>query len=76
MTELTIGETLLEGESFAAGMGLESANFSLKKKDDIYYLRVRGSGHGVGFSQFGGNEMAKNGSSAEEILKNIFRRWS
>ena len=72
VTELTIGETLLEGESFAAGMGLESANFSLKKKDDIYYLRVRGSGHGVGFSQFGGNEMAKNGSSAEEILKRYF----
>ena len=72
VTELTMGETLLEGESFAAGMGLESANFSLKKKDDIYYLRVRGSGHGVGFSQFGGNEMAKNGSSAEEILKKYF----
>lgn len=72
VTELTIGETLLEGESFAAGMGLESANFSLKKKDDIYYLRVRGSGHGVGFSQFGGNEMAKNGSSTEEILKKYF----
>ena len=51
---------------------LLSANFSLKKKDDIYYLRVRGSGHGVGFSQFGGNEMAKNGSSAEEILKKYF----
>ena len=32
VTELTIGETLLEGESFAAGMGLESANFSLKKR--------------------------------------------
>ena len=72
VTELTIGETLLEGESFAAGMGLESANFSLKKKDDIYYLRVCGSGHGVGFSQFGGNEMAKNGSSAEEILEKYF----
>ena len=72
VTELTIGETLLEGESFAAGMGLDSANFSLKKKDDIYYLRVRGSGHGVGFSQFGGNEMAKNGSSAEEILEKYF----
>lgn len=72
VTELMIGETLLEGESFAAGMGLGSANFSLKKKDDIYYLRVRGSGHGVGFSQFGGNEMAKNGSSEEEILKKYF----
>ena len=77
MTELTIGETLLEGESFAAGMGLESANFSLKKKDDIYYLRVQWQAvDGVGFSQFGGNEMAKNGSSAEEILKRYFRRWS
>ena len=35
-------------------------------------LRVRGIGHGVGFSQFGGNEMAKNGSNAEEILKKYF----
>ena len=55
-----------------AGMGLESANFSLQKKNDTYYLRVRGIGHGVGFSQFGGNEMAKNGSNAEEILKKYF----
>ncbi len=72
VTELMAGETLLEGESFAAGMGLDSANFSLQKKDDTYYLRVRGSGHGVGFSQFGGNEMAKKGKSAEEILKKYF----
>ena len=43
-----------------------------QKKDDVYVLRVRGSGHGAGFSQFGGNEMAKGGSSAEEILKKYF----
>ena len=72
VTELMVGKTLVEGESFAAGMGLESANFSLQKKTDTYYLRVRGIGHGVGFSQFGGNEMAKNGSNAEEILKKYF----
>ena len=72
VTELMVGKTLVEGESFAAGMGLESANFSLQKKNDTYYLRVRGIGHGVGFSQFGGNEMAKNGSNAEEILKKYF----
>ena len=63
---------LLEGESFAVGMGLKSANFSLQKNGDVYVLRVRGSGHGAGFSQFGGNEMAKGGSSAEEILKKYF----
>lgn len=72
VTEVLNGETLLEGESFAAGMGLASANFSLQKDGDTYYLRVRGSGHGVGFSQFGGNEMAKKGSSEEEILKKYF----
>lgn len=72
VTELSNGKNLLEGESFAAGMGLKSANFSLQKKDDVYVFRVRGSGHGVGFSQFGGNEMAKGGSSAAEILKKYF----
>ena len=72
VTELSSGKNLLEGEGFAAGMGLKSANFSLQKNDDVYVLRVRGSGHGVGFSQFGGNEMAKNGSSAAEILKKYF----
>lgn len=72
VTELSSGKKLLEGESFAAGMGLKSSNFSLRKKEDTYYLRVRGSGHGVGFSQFGGNEMAKNGSGVAEILKKYF----
>lgn len=72
VTELSSGKNLLEGESFAVGMGLKSANFSLQKKGDVYVLRVRGSGHGAGFSQFGGNEMAKGGSSAEEILKKYF----
>lgn len=70
--ELLNGKTMLEGESFAAGMGLDSSNFSLQKKGNIYFLRVRGCGHGIGFSQFGGNEMAKKGSSAEEILKKYF----
>lgn len=72
VTELSSGKNLLEGESFAVGMGLKSANFSLQKNGDVYVLRVRGSGHGAGFSQFGGNEMAKGGSSAEEILKKYF----
>ena len=72
VTELSCGKNLLEGESFAAGMGMRSSNFSLQKKGDTYYFRVRGRGHGVGFSQYGGNEMAKKRSSAEEILKKYF----
>ncbi len=30
---------------------------------------VRGYGHGVGMSQYGANEMAKQGSTFEDILK-------
>lgn len=32
----------------------------------------KGKGHGLGFSQYGGNEMAKKGSSWEEILETYF----
>ena len=32
----------------------------------------KGKGHGLGFSQYGGNEMAKAGSSWKEILAAYF----
>ena len=32
----------------------------------------KGKGHVIGFSQCGGNEMAKKGSSWEEILETYF----
>ena len=34
---------------------------------------VRGYGHGVGMSQYGANEMAKKGSTYEEILKHFYK---
>ena len=33
---------------------------------------MHGYGHGVGMSQYGANEMAKNGSSYEEILRHYY----
>ena len=63
---------LLEGESFAQGMGLSSSNFTIQKIGDEIRFLCRGKGHGLGFSQFGGNELAKQGKSWEEILKTYF----
>ena len=38
---------------------------------EIRFL-CRGKGHGLGFSQYGGNEMAKESANAKEILQYYF----
>ena len=63
---------ILEGESFRKGMGLSSANFTIQKIGKEIRFLCKGRGHGLGFSQYGGNEMAKEKKSAEEILEFYF----
>ena len=54
------------------GMGLASSDFSIQKTGKKVRFLCRGKGHGLGFSQYGGNELAKNGSSWKEILEEYF----
>lgn len=69
---LQADDKILEGEMFALGMGLPSSNFSIQKTGSKVRFLCRGKGHGLGFSQYGGNELAKDGSSWEEILEEYF----
>lgn len=69
---LQADDKILEGETFALGMGLASSNFSIQKTGNKIRFLCRGKGHGLGFSQYGGNELAKKGSSWEEILEEYF----
>ena len=69
---LQADDKILEGEMFALGMGLPSSNFSIQKTGSKVRFRCRGKGHGLGFSQYGGNELAKDGSLWEEILEEYF----
>ena len=69
---MTADEKILEGESFARGMGLTSSNFSIQKIGEEFRFLSKGKGHGLGFSQYGGNEMAKEGGSWKEILETYF----
>ena len=69
---LQADDKILEGEMFALGMGLPSSNFSIQKTGSKVRFLCRGKGHGLGFSQYGGNELAKNGSSWKEILEEYF----
>ena len=69
---LEADDKILEGEAFALGMGLASSDFSIQKTGKKVRFLCRGKGHGLGFSQYGGNELAKNGSSWKEILEEYF----
>lgn len=69
---LQADDKILEGEMFALGMGLPSSNFSIQKTGSKVRFLCRGKGHGLGFSQYGGNEFAKDGSLWEEILEEYF----
>lgn len=70
--EILADGKILEGESFRKGMGLTSANFTVQNKGNRVRFLCRGRGHGMGFSQYGGNEMAKKSKTAEEILDYYF----
>ena len=63
---------ILEGESFSQGLGLASSNFRIQKQGDQFRFLCKGKGHGLGYSQYGGNEMAKEGKTWEEILEKYF----
>ena len=42
-------------------------NFSLQKINNQYQIICRGIGHGVGFSQYGGNALAERGRDWKEM---------
>ncbi|MCM1134464.1 MAG: SpoIID/LytB domain-containing protein [Clostridium sp.] len=60
------------GEQFRESFRLSSASFHLSGEGNQVHMAVKGEGHGFGMSQFGANEMAKEGSDYIEILNYFF----
>ncbi len=52
---------------------LPSAFFTIEKKDDKFVIEGGGFGHGIGMSQTGANEMAKEGKNYKEILMLFYK---
>lgn len=69
---LTFDGKPMEGESFREMKGLPSADFTIEKIGERYRFLCRGHGHGLGLSQYGANQMAKNGTDYETILNHYF----
>lgn len=69
---ITICGTKLKGSEIREAFGLRSACFEIKYKDGKFTFTVKGYGHNVGMSQYGANEMAKQGATYEEILHHYY----
>ena len=69
---LTADDNILEGTAFASGMGIASPAFSMQKLDGRIRFLSKGKGHGLGFSQYGGDVLAKEGKTWQEILHIYF----
>lgn len=70
---IKIGNHELSGVEARTIFGLKSANFEISKGDGKIKFQVKGYGHGVGMSQTGADALAKQGSTAEEIIHHFYQ---
>ena len=66
--EAKIGEKSVTGREIRDLFSLRSANFDVDIHDEVVKFLVKGYGHGVGMSQYGAQNMAKQGSNYKQIL--------
>lgn len=70
---ITIGGKTFTGREVREKLELNSSQFTWKINGSSIEITTFGYGHGVGMSQWGANGMAKEGSSAEAILKYYYQ---
>lgn len=77
-TESTRVKTVKFGNHEISGVeartlfGLKSTNFEITRDGNNIKFSVKGYGHGVGMSQTGADSMAKQGNSADDIIKHFY----
>ena len=69
------GDTVLTGTEVRSLLNLRSACFTVtpSAEDSSFTFSVKGSGHGVGLSQYGANAMAENGADYKQILTHYYK---
>lgn len=67
--EIKVCNKNYKGSQIRECLDLRSSNFKVEYKDNNFVFTVCGFGHGVGMSQFGANELAKQGKNFKEILE-------
>ena len=70
--EIQICNKNYKGSEIREALELRSSNFDVEYKNKKFTFTVYGYGHGVGMSQFGANELAKQGKDFKEILEYFY----
>ena len=65
---IQIGNITMKGEEFKTLLELPSCAFKIHNSDEKLIFDIRGKGNGVGLSQNGANEMARQGKDYEQII--------
>ena len=71
--EILVGDKVYSGRQFREMLNLRSADFSLNFSDNKVIITTYGYGHGVGMSQYGANELAKQGKTYDEIISHYYQ---
>jgi stage II sporulation protein D len=71
--EVSFNEKKLTGKDIRTKLGLRSTDFTWKQQGTDIIITTKGFGHGVGMSQYGANEMAKEGKSYTDIASHYYR---
>lgn len=66
---IDINNKTYKGVDIRKILELRSTDFEITVLADVIMVTTKGYGHGVGMSQYGANNMAKEGFTYEEILK-------
>lgn len=74
--KVKINDEIISGEKFRKTLSLPSACFEMKVNSNGVKITTIGKGHGVGLSQYGANEMAKEGKNYKEILNYYYQNIS
>ncbi|MDD4187470.1 MAG: stage II sporulation protein D [Bacilli bacterium] len=69
---LKVNNIIFSGIEFRKLLNLRSTDYTIEEVLGVYKITTRGYGHGVGMSQYGANEMAKNGYNYEDILRHYY----
>lgn len=67
------GSRVLSGDELRRALSLRSTLFSIKPNGSGVEITGRGFGHGVGMSQWGAHNMARQGADYRQILTHYYR---
>ncbi len=70
---VSIGGKVFSGAEIRKKLNLRSTAFIITEQENAVEFKVSGYGHGVGMSQWGANEYAKQGKRYDEILRHYYK---